>query len=114
MLKLEIHRGRTRQFSIAFTRNGAALDLTSYTAHFAATATYETPGAAPIRKSSPASGIAINDAAGGLATLTIDAADTGTVANAKRTVWVCDLYLDAGGVKTDVDTGELIILGSVD
>ncbi len=66
-----------------------------------------------ITKSSPSSGITVTNASGGLATLTIDAADTTDVDDDGTFVGPCELQLTSSGDPYELNSGTLTVYPNV-
>lgn len=105
-LSLEITRKKTGVWVLTVTDvGGAAVDLTGLTLHFHATA-----GLVDINKSSPASGIVITNALGGLATLQLNPADTAALPAGEGVYSVpCELTLVDGTSYYELARGDLHI-----
>ena len=66
-----------------------------------------------INKNSPSDGIVVTDATGGLATLTIDPADTTDLAENGNYAMPCELTLVNGGATYELNRGTLRVLPNV-
>lgn len=102
-LALTTVRKKTGLWLLTVTEvTGAPQDLTGMTLHFHAT------GDVDINKSSPASGIIITNAVGGLATLQLDPADTAALPNTESTFGLpCELTLVNGSQYFELARGNL-------
>lgn len=109
-LNLSMTRGTTGVWYITvFQFDGVTpQDLTGATLNFRAVV-----DDVNISKSSPSGGIIITNAALGLATLTIDAADTADVDDDGTFVGPCELQLTSGGDPYELNSGNLTIYPNV-
>lgn len=115
MTDLRIRRGDTAALSIVAVQADGVTpqSLIGATLKFTAKAKHEdTDAAAVIAKSSPASGITIDNAAGGLATVTLAAGDTSGFTGPRTLQWDVQMSTGAGLVKT-LDEGLLFVVPDI-
>ena len=112
-LSLRMTRARTAVFSIAVLQNGAPLNVTGKTLYFTAKFKVQDADAAAVVKKSTGSGIVVTDAPNGLATLTINPADTAALAEKNTQRLVCDVALKDGANVYELDSGTLDVAGNV-
>jgi len=98
-MSLTMYRGNTKSFSVAVTQNGIAYDLDNAAGlYFTAR---KSPGAPVLFSKSIGDGITVTNAAGGLATITLDPADTSGLASFPVKLAVdLELETDAGAIHT--------------
>ncbi len=107
-LNLSLTRLKTALFNITVVEDdGSALDLAGLTLYFRAS------GVVDIEKYSPSNGITITNAAGGLAQLTIEPADTATVPAGGDFSIPCELTLLDGTNPFELNKGNLHITPNV-
>lgn len=108
-MNLKITRLKTGSFLLTVTKSdGTPQDLTALTLWFHASV-----GGILIDKSSPSNGISITNAAGGLATLTIEPDDTSAVPSAGIYSGDCELTLQSGSEAYELVSGTLTIVPNV-
>ncbi len=107
---MTITRLRTALFTIAVTRDGAALDLTGKVLRFDAASSANIL----ISKSSASAGITIaSPESAGIATLHFDPADTDMLPNIQKQTLVWELGLIDGSNVYQLATGQLNVLSNV-
>ncbi len=119
MLNLTMTRLRTAAWDLTVTQGSnppVVVDLTGKVLWFFAKFSISDPDSkAAVRKNSTTvGGITVTDAVNGLATLTLDPADTDRIPLKASTQLMCDLVLIDGINKYELDTGTLTIVGNID
>jgi hypothetical protein len=113
VIELEMFRGDDESFDIVVTKDGAPVDLTGAALTFTAKRRLsDADAAAVVQKDSTAGGIAIVDAAQGLARIDIAAGDTATLTSDERLAWDLQV-LGADGKKRTLADGRLLIHADV-
>jgi hypothetical protein len=111
-LALSMIRGKTGKFFLSvFQADGITpQNLSGTTLYFNAG-----NGSFSLQKSSPSSGITIDDSAGGedCATLTIDPGDTTALDDETEYALPCELVLVSGSDHYTLDTGNLVVTPNV-
>ena len=114
MTALEITRGDTRTLDVTcFQPDGVtALDITGFDLWWTAKRTTGDPDPGVMQKTTATGGIAVTGAASGLATVTIDPADTSALPGVTQLVWDLQARDPAGRIHT-LASGTLTVLADV-
>ncbi len=108
-LSLSMTRAKTGAWLLTVTDStGAAQDLTGMTLWFHAVV-----GGVAIDKSSPSDGITITNAAGGLATLQLEPADSEAIGDTGVFSGPCELTLVNGAERYELNAGTLRVTANV-
>jgi hypothetical protein len=111
MSDLRVRRGDSISLSVDWNKaDGSPQSLAGWTLRFTARDRLEDVTAV-ITKSSPASGIVIDDSPGGLATISIAPADTASFIG-PRTLW-WDVQAESGAERKTIDSGKLYVIPDV-
>jgi hypothetical protein len=110
-----ITRGDTVVLTLTVTQNGAVYNLTGSTVRMVAKRNpADLDAAATFNKSSPSTGIALTDAANGIATITLSPSDTTGLPTGYKWILFYDVQVTtAGGAIFTVIDGEILVKPSI-
>jgi hypothetical protein len=113
MADLTAVRGDTNEYDVTVTRDGSALDLTGATLKFTAKRSMDDSDLQAVFQKTIGSGIVVTDEPGGLATLTVDPADTSSLPAPRSFHYDLELTESDGRVTT-VAIGQLRLSADVE